>query len=88
MFSSEITCSHSQIVVESGKSIPEIDCVDNLVPHLPLKMAHLLNGLRFDGKTLSGTPFFEVVNYPLIVYNNDSSLLLMLNGNATRYLRM
>ena len=88
MSSSEITCSRSQIVVESGQSIPEIDCIDNLVPHLPLKMDNLLNGLRFDGKTLSGTALFEVVNYPLIVYNNDSSLLLTLNGSATRYLRL
>ena len=84
----EISCSRSVIVVESGKAIPEVDCVDNLVPHLPLKMYHLLNGLQFDGKTLSGTPLFAVVNYPLIVYNNDSSVLLTLNGKRAGYLRL
>ena len=80
MSSTEISCSFSTILVESGQPIPEVDCVDNLVPHMPLQIDHLLNGLRFDGKTLSGVPLFAVVNYPLIVYNNDSSVFLTLNG--------
>ena len=66
--------------MEIGSTIKGIECLDSNSPHLPLDVANLPTGLEFDGRYLSGSCGFVVTKHPIFVYNNDSSLLIRMDG--------
>lgn len=54
--------------------------MDDKSPHLPLEATNLPLGLAFDGKTLSGTSIFVISNHPIYIYNNETSIVILMNG--------
>ena len=75
-----ISCSNTHIVVEMGSAIELVECLDSNAPHLPLEATNLLMGLDFDGRYLSGSCGFVVTKHPIFVYNNNSSLIITVDG--------
>ena len=39
-------------------------------------------GIQFNGRTISGTSKYVVSNYPIYIYNNDTSVVILLNGTT------
>ena len=37
-------------------------------------------GIQFNGRILSGTSKHVISNYPIYIYNNDTSVVIIFNG--------
>ena len=72
----EIYCNSTEIIVPEGEIINPIECIDDNTPHLNISVAYLPDGLSFDGRIVSGTVLERLYNHHIVVYNNDSSVLI------------
>ena len=75
-----ISCSQTEVIEDFNVPIQDVECVDDKSPHLPLLAMNLPAGIQFNGRIISGASKYVVSNYPIYIYNNDTSVVILFNG--------